>query len=126
MWCHSASIFIKTAIAVANSLNVGIDVNVECSVKNANKKDDFVNNENSNGKMYKKETNCCNDGTNKIEIDKSEEVNESSMKDPIKRAENENNRMTDNKVQGDKLSKNKFVDLVNAMKIDNRLSKIPT
>nr|GEW61317.1 hypothetical protein [Tanacetum cinerariifolium] len=86
-----------------NSLNVGIDVNVECSFKNANKKDDFVNNDNSNGKMYKKETNCCNDGTNKIEIDKSKEVNESSMKDPIKRAENENNRMTDNKVQGDKL-----------------------
>nr|GEU66031.1 hypothetical protein [Tanacetum cinerariifolium] len=80
-----------------NSLNVGIDVNVEYSVKNANKKDDCVNNENSNGKMYKKDTNCCNDGTNKIETNKSVEVNESSMKDPIKSAEKENNRMTDNK-----------------------------
>nr|GEU76900.1 hypothetical protein [Tanacetum cinerariifolium] len=45
-----------------NILNVGVDVNVECSVKNANKIDDCVNNENSDGKMYNKDTKCCNDG----------------------------------------------------------------
>nr|GEX03803.1 RNA-directed DNA polymerase, eukaryota, reverse transcriptase zinc-binding domain protein [Tanacetum cinerariifolium] len=79
----------------------------------------------SNGNMQKSNINCCHDILNKSNTDESIEMNEGNVELSDKSGERGVNRMNENKFHGDKQS-NKFVDIVNAMKLDNRLTMIPT